>query len=213
MLRRIRPHLTYANVAATIALIGVLGGGTAYAANTVFSGDIVDGQVKTVDLANGAVLTDKLADGAVTSRKVNNNNLTGGDVAANSLKGTDIDESSLIGQVDNCPVGMSMFAQSFCLDAAPRSGGALKNWYEAGNICAANGLRLPTVGEVYYAQFYDALGIHSAWTDSVDREGGGFGIINTAVRFGPAGDTNFGVVSIDGSKASLFCAASTSDLF
>jgi hypothetical protein len=42
------------NVIALLALFVALGG-TAYAANTVRSSDIVDGQVKTPDLANGAV--------------------------------------------------------------------------------------------------------------------------------------------------------------
>jgi hypothetical protein len=78
-----------------LALFCVLASGTAYAANTVFSSDIVDGQVKAPDLANGAVSTDKLAGGAVATDKVKNDNLTGGDVAFNSLKGADIDESTL----------------------------------------------------------------------------------------------------------------------
>jgi hypothetical protein len=50
----IRSHLTYANVTTTILLFLVLGGGSAYAlsgSNTVFSDDIVNGQVKTQDLA------------------------------------------------------------------------------------------------------------------------------------------------------------------
>ena len=127
MLGRLRSRLTYANVMSTLACVGVLAGGTAYAANTVFSADIVDGEVKvadigqgavatdeiangqvktadigdgevkTADLANGAASTDKIADAAVTTAKVKNDNLTGGDVAANSLKGADIDESSLAG--------------------------------------------------------------------------------------------------------------------
>jgi hypothetical protein len=53
-MRRIRQHLTYANVMATIAVFLVLSGGTAVAlsgSNTVFSDDIVNGQVKPQDLA------------------------------------------------------------------------------------------------------------------------------------------------------------------
>ena len=60
-----------------LALFLVLGAGSAYAANTIFSGDIVDGQVKTVDLANAAVVTAKIADGAVTSAKVQDGTLAG----------------------------------------------------------------------------------------------------------------------------------------
>ena len=53
-MRRIRRHLTFANVVAAIALFLALGGGTAVAlngANTVFSDDIVNGEVKSPDLA------------------------------------------------------------------------------------------------------------------------------------------------------------------
>ena len=60
----IRRHLTYSNVMATIAVFVAVGGGTAFALaghNTVFSDDIVNGQVKTPDLANGAVTAPKLA--------------------------------------------------------------------------------------------------------------------------------------------------------
>jgi hypothetical protein len=46
--------LTYANVAATLALV-LASGGTAYAVNTVRSADIVDGAVQSRDLATGAV--------------------------------------------------------------------------------------------------------------------------------------------------------------
>lgn len=59
----IRRHLTYSNVMATIAVFVAVGGGTAFALaghNTVFSDDIVNGQVKTPDLANGAVTAPKL---------------------------------------------------------------------------------------------------------------------------------------------------------
>src|SRR5204863_1714851 len=51
---RLRSHLTYANVISSLCLFLVLGGGTAVAlngSNTVFSDDIVNGQVKQADLA------------------------------------------------------------------------------------------------------------------------------------------------------------------
>ena len=49
MIRKLRPRSLY-DVLATLAFFGVLAGGTAYAANTVFSADIVNGEVKTADL-------------------------------------------------------------------------------------------------------------------------------------------------------------------
>ena len=53
-MRRIRRRLTFANVASAIALFVAVSGGTAFAlsgSNTVFSDDIVNGQVKEPDLA------------------------------------------------------------------------------------------------------------------------------------------------------------------
>ena len=105
MLANLRSRMTYANVMATIAVFVAVSTGGAYAANTVFSTDIVDGEVKTPDIANqavaasqlkaAAVTTNKLADNAVTTQKVKDDDLTGADVLDNALKGADIDESTL----------------------------------------------------------------------------------------------------------------------
>jgi hypothetical protein len=107
MFRKFRDHLTYANVMATLACFGVLAGGTAYAADTVLSGDIKDGEVMTQDLANLAVTAGKLANSSVGKNKVAGNaidsprvvdsSLTGTDVAADSLTGADVNESTLTG--------------------------------------------------------------------------------------------------------------------
>jgi len=114
MLAKLRPRSAY-DVMAALALLLVLTGGVAYAANTIASSDIIDGQVRTADLAANAVNTAKIADGqvteadigqtavataelkndAVTTAKVLNGTLVGGDVADDTLKGADIDESTL----------------------------------------------------------------------------------------------------------------------
>jgi hypothetical protein len=83
MRQRLRSHLTYANVMATIAVFLVLSGGTAVAlngSNTVFSDDIVDGEVKTPDVASGAVSLGKMASDSVDGSKVVDNSLTGADI-------------------------------------------------------------------------------------------------------------------------------------
>jgi hypothetical protein len=63
-------HLTYANVVSTLALFLVVAGGLAYAANTIFSSDIVDGEVKSVDIANDSVTGDDLKNGGVQGADV-----------------------------------------------------------------------------------------------------------------------------------------------
>ena len=52
MLATLRARLTFANVCSFLALLIALGTGSAYAANTVFSDDIVNGEVKTADIDN-----------------------------------------------------------------------------------------------------------------------------------------------------------------
>jgi hypothetical protein len=78
-----------------LALFLVLGTGTAYGANTIFSADIVDGEVKAPDLADNAVGEATLQEGSVVNGKLHNDAVTGGKVLDNSIKGADIDESTL----------------------------------------------------------------------------------------------------------------------
>jgi hypothetical protein len=97
MSERLRGRLTYANVMSTIAVVLAVGGGAAYAANTVFSSDIVNGEVKTQDIATEGVATQDIAPSAVTSGRVENNTLTGADIKEPTLQG--VDASTLGGLV------------------------------------------------------------------------------------------------------------------
>jgi hypothetical protein len=94
-------HLTYANVVATLALVRVVAGGTAYAANTVLSTDTVNGEVRGPDIHNGAVSDVKLrVDESLTASDLATNSVnaselapsavTSGDVANNTLTTADI---------------------------------------------------------------------------------------------------------------------------
>ncbi len=87
MLLRIRGAMTFANVCSFLALSVALGTGTAYAANTVFSTDIVNGEVKTVDIHAQAVKAGKIGTNAVTSAEVANNSLTTADLLGASVTG------------------------------------------------------------------------------------------------------------------------------
>jgi hypothetical protein len=84
-----RRHLTYANLMSTLAVFLAVGGGAAYAANTIFSTDIVDGEVKTQDLAADAVTSPKILDGGVKVTDINDGAVTNtklGDGAVTSSK-------------------------------------------------------------------------------------------------------------------------------
>jgi hypothetical protein len=103
MLAKLRPRSAY-DVMAALALFVAISTGGAYAANTVFSEDIVDGEVKTPDLGSGAVTRTKIGNGEVIRDKINNNAVNTTKVADNALTGLDIDESTL-GQVPSAVLG------------------------------------------------------------------------------------------------------------
>jgi hypothetical protein len=127
MRSRLLQHLR-SNVVAYLALFVALGGTSAYAANTVFSTDIVDGEVKTPDLATGAVTGLKIADAtvswsdltstAVTTTRIKDGSVLGVDMTADTLTGTQIKESSLgtvpsASQASNADALQGLGASSF----------------------------------------------------------------------------------------------------
>jgi len=129
MSRRVSNHIRN-NVVGYVALFFALSGGAAWAvhpggANTISSGDIIngevksadvgtgevqnsdlaldsvgsgkilDGQVKNQDLGPGASSSNTIADGGIQGVDVKNATLTGTHIADDSLTGQDINESSL----------------------------------------------------------------------------------------------------------------------
>jgi hypothetical protein len=74
----------YSVAASTLALVAALGG-TAYAANTVFSADIVDGEVKSVDIGDSEVGTVDIANGAVGTVDIADGQVGTADAAPGSL--------------------------------------------------------------------------------------------------------------------------------
>lgn len=101
MLSRARRRLSFANVCSALALFVALSTGGAYAAHlTVFSSDIVDGEVKNADLGPDAVTTNKILNGNVALGDMATNSVSGVKVFDNSLTGSDVKESTL-GTVPN----------------------------------------------------------------------------------------------------------------
>lgn len=64
-MKRVLTRGSYANVASTLALVVALSGTAAYAANTIRSIDIVNGQVKGIDIGKNAVSSRKVKDGSL----------------------------------------------------------------------------------------------------------------------------------------------------
>lgn len=101
---------------ALLALVLALTGGVAYAANTIFSEDIVNGEVKAVDLANNAVRSAKIANGqvatvdladdavgaakiqdsSISSAKIQDSSITSADVAFHGLSANNLPDYQLI---------------------------------------------------------------------------------------------------------------------
>jgi hypothetical protein len=170
MASRIRTHIR-SNVIGYVALFVALSG-TAYAIDgplpgqdqvgsadiingEVQSADIKDANVTTADVRGNSVTSGKILDGEVLSADVRDDSAAGGglnaqDLGPNSVGGSeviddslgasDIDESTLTG-ILRCPSGMTRTAD-VCY--GPEQSGA---WKSAALFCAAQGLRLPTVGE------------------------------------------------------------------
>ena len=88
MLRKLRSRLTYANVMSSIAVFGVLAGGTAYAANTIGSSDIIDGQVKSVDIGDNEVNSADVKDQSLNTFDVST--FLGVDVVDGTLTSADV---------------------------------------------------------------------------------------------------------------------------
>ena len=98
-MRRIRNRLTYANVVATLALVIAVAGGTAYAANTVFSTDIVDGEVKIADIGQGAVATsevlnDTATGGGLTAADLRSGSVGSAEIATGGVRSADVQDDT-----------------------------------------------------------------------------------------------------------------------
>ena len=92
-----------------LALFLVIAGGTAYAANTIGSADIINGQVKSADIGTGQVQaadvrSDSLPGGGLTSDDIYS--LTGDDIGDESLDTRDIDD----GELDDQDIAEGAFA-------------------------------------------------------------------------------------------------------
>ena len=129
-----------------VARFLVIAGDTAYAANTIGSTDIINGQVKSADIGTGQV----------QSIDVKSEGLTGDDVADQSGVDTCVSSTTRIGQL--------------CFKAENSD----RNWNQALEFCAGLDLRVPSVGEAQeLAQTHDLPDVGATeefWTDELVGE-------------------------------------------
>jgi hypothetical protein len=78
-----------------VALFLVLTGGTAYAADTIFSSDIVDGEVKTADIGNNQVRSADVRDdtqtgGGLTAVDLTPDSVGTSEILADAIRGSEV---------------------------------------------------------------------------------------------------------------------------
>jgi hypothetical protein len=173
--RTITNHIR-SNVIGYIALFLVLTGGTAYAlngSNTVFSKDIVNGQVKRPDIAASAVVSGKVADGSLTGVDIAN-----GPDGADRVNATQVD-----GHSATCPA--NTFTESgLCFDDAPRPA---TSWVLASDDCAARGGMLPTAAELRPTRLLQGVDLgqvstEAHWTSNIGEDDDGVGLSAVTVQ-------------------------------
>ena len=152
-MRRLRSRLTYANVTATLALVIAVAGGTAYAADTIGSDDVINNSLASVDFKNNQV-----ASADVRDDKLANGGLTGADIK---------DQSG----VDTCIHGTVRYGE-LCAEVTDEP----HTYTGAILTCDDLVLRLPTLGEaLQLAHTYDLPGIDQGeffWTGEWDPSDG-----------------------------------------
>jgi hypothetical protein len=163
MRQRLRSHLTYANVMATVAVFLALGGG-AYAAFHLKKNSVGPRQLK-----NNAVSTKKLRDGAVTTAKIANNAVNGTRIADGSIGIADVSASLHL----LCRSGTS-YVQGACVQNSPS---AATGWTSAASSCKDLGGRLPSPAELFTLAARGGSGLVAEpgeWTNSVSFDGPNF---------------------------------------
>ena len=117
-MRKIRPHLTYANVVATLGLFIALGGASAFAAVQLGKNSVGSRQLKAKSVTTG-----KIALNAVNGSRVANGTLTGEDIKLSALgtvpsatTATSAGNANTVGgHAASCPTGTTLL-RGTCYD-------------------------------------------------------------------------------------------------
>jgi hypothetical protein len=177
---RIRLHLSYANVVATLALFVALGGSSyaavQLAASSVGSREVRDRSLRPRDLARRSVTRAKLGDGAVGRRELRRNAVTSRAVADRSLRAADL----AAGQLPRGERGPQGPPGSDAQFAGAAAGGDLTGAYPSPQL-AAGAIDSPSLfgaGAVpaavvrHTSSVAAGAGVHNIeWTEIADRGG------------------------------------------
>jgi hypothetical protein len=105
MLARLRPRSVY-DVLAAIACFGVLAGGTAYAANTIGSNDVINDSLLSEDIKQAALKGGDIAPNTISSTRILDDSLGSVDIKDGSLDDEDIGQGTFVnfdGDIGNVP--------------------------------------------------------------------------------------------------------------
>jgi hypothetical protein len=163
---RIRPHLTYANVMSTIAVFGVLAGGSAWAALKIDTNQIEKGAVTAKKLHKNAVTTKKIKDDAVTGEKAKESSFGRVPEAIHADDATNLDGQPASDYRLHCPGNLDR-AGDLCYEVNPRPAAS---YASALKSCALDQRRLPSDGEL--SLVFDHLGApqNAQWVSGHWRE-------------------------------------------
>ena len=143
-MRRIRAHLTYSNVISTIAVFGVLAGGSAWAASKIGTNEIEPGAVTAKKLHKNAVTTKKIKDDAVTGDKAKESSFGRVPDAAHADDATKLDGQPASDYRLHCPGDLDR-AGDLCYEVDTRPAASYAGALKA---CALDQRRLPDAGEL-----------------------------------------------------------------
>jgi hypothetical protein len=156
-MRQLRARHTYANVMSTIAVFGVLAGGSfavaaTLAKNSVGTKQIEKNAVKEAEIAKNAVTAKKIARGAVSDAKLGaisvgnadleDNSVSTGKIQDDAVSGAKVNESTL-GEV---PLAAAAQEANNVFSAVVNSSGSLATSTQPGTTSGRNGLGNYSVG-------------------------------------------------------------------
>ena len=144
-MRRLRSHLTYANVVASLALLIALAGGTAWAANEWTGANIVDGSLTGRDVRQNSI-THKDVQGLTSSDFKGGQLLAGSDNVTVVQVNATVDNNGVAADSAQCPESTVNIGGGF---NASTTGGSVLASFLAGNNRWFAALTNGTVGEQF----------------------------------------------------------------